>query len=114
MSELPQKFEKIPETSEEELRQFRETIGRIAAEQQKERKLAHFLDIEFNPDDLNEDDMRIWRAVEDGTITAERFGAYRKGFDSRLAFLSYIANRAAAVLGRRQLEEEMEQRKQKS
>ena len=90
-----------------ELETFRREIEAIGKQEvkPKERKTSHFNDtmtggeIRFNPEELNEADMEIWRKTERGNITEEDFHAYRQQFlqpplsPSRQVFESLLSNK---------------------
>lgn len=105
--------EKFSEGHEEETADFRRKIAVIVEEMKSADNRGHLLYLEgadFKSNELDRDDMRIWQAVEDGSITTERFAAYRRRLQqidspTKSTFLSIIASRATVVIVRRQLAE---------
>lgn len=98
-----------------ELETFRREIEAIGKQEAKEGKTSHFTDlltkerVRFDPEELNEADLEIWRKTERGDITEDDFHAYRRQFlqpplsQSRQAFESLLTNRVMAVLLEREL-----------
>lgn len=104
---FPFEHEPIGE-GQSEFIEFRKEITAMS----KDKKLAgHFIYTkEFEPDELTVDDLRMWKAVKDGTITMERIMGYQKRNNkkdmtpSRIAFQSIVANQANVIIGERELE----------
>lgn len=98
---------------EDQLSAFQEEIKIFKEEEKNSGRTAHLTSEGFNEDDLNEEDMEIWRAVKEGSITYEQLEVYRKGIfsemglkpvlipgvpRSRAHFAALIANKALPIL----------------
>lgn len=101
---------------------FRKEIsGIVSAEVARSLETAHFLklggslepDPDFHVEDLTEEDMQIWRKVQEGTITRRDMEAYREKVNeikqkepavwrSRNIFCAFIANKASPVISGRE------------
>ncbi len=124
---MNQEYGPNSETSPE-LGKFREDF-RAVVEAENERGTAHFRkmkseDYDFDPADLQAEDMEIWKKIKNGSVTIEEFRAYRAKIEkfmisrpgskeavSRNVFLSYAANKANSVLMRQELEKTKEETK---
>lgn len=98
-----------------ELEKFKEDF-RAVVEAENEKGTAHFRkmkseDYNFDPADLQAEDMEIWEKIKNGSVTMEDFHAYRAKVEkfmalnpgskkalSRNIFASYAANKANNIL----------------
>lgn len=114
------------EQEEEELENFRQEIIEIAIEEntalRERRKNArgHFQNIdtldknslEALKGELDLRDMYIWKRIKNEDITAEEIRSYGVRFQNKAsskerdAIMSWMINRAAIIIGRRQLKKE--------
>ena len=104
-----------------ELEKFREDFKAVVGTE-NEKGTAHFRkmkseDYNFDPAELQAEDMEIWKKIKNGSVTMEDFRAYRAKIEkfmisrpgskeavSRNVFLSYAANKANNILMRSELE----------
>ncbi len=111
-----------------ELEKFREDF-RAVVETENEKGTAHFRkmkseDYDFDPADLQAEDLDIWKKIKNGSVTMEDFKAYRAKVEkfmasnpgskralSRNTFMSYAANKANNILMRSELEKTKEETK---
>ena len=100
------------EKLESRIADYHEEIRRLVQEERQEGKTAHFfLYPDFAVEDLNEDDMNMWKAVKSSLVTPESFDVYQRsvvGFrenkptfkklpnvpQSRAYFMGFLANKA--------------------
>jgi len=85
----------IENISSDELKLFQSEIKRLKEIEAQAGKTAHFLEI--NPDNLNIDDMVIWRKIEGRRCDLENFLLYKNSIPEtetdRKKFSAYLANR---------------------
>jgi hypothetical protein len=77
------------------------------AKTEKKPTTAHFLawkGVEFNPEELIEDDKEVWEKYKNGTLDEESYNAYNEKLksspeinDSRLQFGAFLANKAQEI-----------------
>ncbi|KKT39742.1 MAG: hypothetical protein UW28_C0030G0015 [Parcubacteria group bacterium GW2011_GWA2_44_13] len=66
----------------------------------------------INTDELNEDDMAMWRKIRGKSIEMGDIDEYKKNFakengfesESRYNFLMFMANKANVIIGRREVQ----------
>lgn len=106
----------VPEAAMPDVQMFRETIAGLKRIEEEKRargesSTAHFQWV--NPEELLEEDARIYQKYLDNDLTKEEFIQYRKQFDhvsiedSRHGFAAYIGNKLAV----RFLQKEIDERK---
>lgn len=97
-------------------------IGEIRAiyeEEKRERKMAHFQSSRFKPQALIWEDKLIWDKIKNKSVTREDINIYREAIvdpttrriranipQSRYTFLAFIENKAAPIIGWREMEED--------
>ena len=106
-----------PPSKQENLSAFIAEISALRDEEVEARnnpdpskwKTGHFLEAGFKPEELTEADREIWEKIKNGSITREEALAHRNTLKadnnfSRRLFGEFIANKAYAVIGNREMD----------
>jgi hypothetical protein len=104
--------------SERTLEAFIGEIRAIYEEESRENNMAHFQSSRFKPQTLIWEDKLIWDKVKNKIVTRDDIASYRESIvdpatrklredlpQSRYTFLAFIENKAAPVIGWREMEE---------
>lgn len=99
-----------PPNDQEKLAGFIAEISALRDAEASTQQTANFSDPKFNPAELSAEDMHVWEKIKDSSITMAEVSAYKIGAQgsgnlSRALFGAFVANRAQAIIGNRELDE---------